>query len=263
MNHLKTLQQGFQDYIENGSDSFKQFISSSDQAIAEHRLAAYYNAYRLRLIEALVSDFPVLQKHLGEENFEYLVLDYLKIYPSHHPSIRWAGQSMTKFLADSDRADKKSLSELASFEWAQGLCFDALQGETIFTLAEMTEVPVEKWADLQLNFQPHVLTLNFNYNVPVFWSAMDPENPQNEHNISLQHSEQATCWLLWRKQLRPNWRSLQADEAWALQHALSGGNFGDLCNGLLQWIQPEQAAFSASGYLKQWIADELIESIQY
>ncbi len=88
---LRAIQLRFQDYLEGRSELFVQDIVSTKDALAEHRLGAYYNAYRIRLIDVLAEDFSAVQKTLGEEAFEYLVLDYLKRYPSEHPSVRWVG----------------------------------------------------------------------------------------------------------------------------------------------------------------------------
>ena len=85
---LRTLQLRFQKYITGASEDFEHDIVSTEDARAEHRLGAYYNAYRIRLIDCLSIDFKAVQKTIGEEDFEYLVLDYLQQYPSKHPSVR-------------------------------------------------------------------------------------------------------------------------------------------------------------------------------
>ena len=123
VDELRALQLRFQAYIEDVSEDFIDDIISTTEARAEHRLAAYYNAYRLRLIDCLANDYSVLRQTLGEETFEYLVLDYLRQYPSRHPSVRWVGQHLPQFIRESDRANRQFLAELAEFEWTQGLCF--------------------------------------------------------------------------------------------------------------------------------------------
>ena len=92
MSHLRDLQLRFQDYLINGSEAIEADIVSTETALAEHRLGTYYNAYRIRLIDALAVDYSALEKHLGRETFEHLILDYLQHYPSHTPSVRWFGR---------------------------------------------------------------------------------------------------------------------------------------------------------------------------
>ena len=87
MSHLHDLQRRFQDYLIDGSNQIEQDIVSTDSALAEHRLGAYYNAYRIRLIDALAVDYSALEMHLGRETFEYMALDYLRQHPSTQPSV--------------------------------------------------------------------------------------------------------------------------------------------------------------------------------
>ncbi len=99
MSHLRDLQLRFQDYLIDGSEAIEADIVSTENALAEHRLGTYYNAYRIRLIDALATDFSALQQYLGREAFENLILDYLHHYPSTHPSVRWVRQTSDRLLA--------------------------------------------------------------------------------------------------------------------------------------------------------------------
>lgn len=58
-------------------------------------------------------------------------------------------------------------------------------------------------------------------------------------------------------------RSLSAHEAWAFESAQQGANFAELCEGLLEWISQDQVAIIAAGFLRQWINDELVTTIEY
>ncbi|MDJ0832625.1 MAG: DNA-binding domain-containing protein [Gammaproteobacteria bacterium] len=256
-NELRALQQRFQDYLTGNSEQFEQDIVSTADALAEHRLGAYYNAYRIRLIDCLATDFSGLQTELGEEDFALLVLDYLQRYPSQQPSVRWVGQHMVEFLQQSDHADKDFLAELAEFEWAQGLCFDAADSSQIFRPEQMAEIAAEAWPLLQLQFHPSLRWLDLHWNAVPYWVALDNKEPPP----AKQQEQNPTRWLLWRQQMNPHWRSLDVAEAWAIQAASEGANFAELCEGLLEWIGEESVALTAAGYLKQWIHDELIVAV--
>ena len=254
---LHDIQVRFQDYLEGKSEQFIHDIVSTENALAEHRLGAYYNAYRIRLIDCLASDFSVLQKTIGEEAFEYLVLDYLKLYPSEHPSVRWVGQHMVQYLKNGDRAEKSFLAELAQFEWSQGLCFDAKESAQHFTLEDMATVDPSVWPAVRLSFNPSVRWLDLYWNVPPYWVALD----NDEDPVERQNTPQPTRWLMWRNHLKPHWRSLEPAEAWAIEAAFNGQNFAQLCEGLLEWLTEDEVAMTAASYLKQWIHDDLIASI--
>lgn len=255
---LHTLQQRFQDYLVGKSEDFEKDIVSTKDALAEHRLGAYYNAYRIRLIDCLANDFSGLQKELGVAVFELLALDYLKLFPSEHPSVRWLGKHMVEYLQHSEYKDKEFLTELALFEWTKDLCFDAADSEQLFKLEDMAHIPPENWPQITLQFHPSVHWLDLKWNVPPYWLAQQ----DNKEHPEKQRKDIPDRWIMWRKNMRPNWRSLEVSEAWAIEAAKNGVSFAQLCEGMLEWIGEENVAITAAGYLKQWIHDELIRHIQ-
>jgi len=255
---LQQLQTRFQDYITGKSEDFEKDIISTEDALAEHRLGAYFNAYRIRLINSLATDFECLQKELGEEAFELMVLDYLKLYPSDNPSVRWVGIHLVEFLQHSEHPDKAFLVELAEFEWNQGLCFDAGDSEQIFRLEDMAQIAPENWPQLTFQFHDSVRWLDLYSNAAPYWVALD----SNKQLPGKHFDEIPTRWLMWRKGMSPNWRSLEVAEAWTIEAAFNGINFAQLCEGLLEWIGEDQVAITAAGFLKQWIHDELIVQVK-
>ena len=255
---LRRLQQRFQDYLIGKSEDFEQDIVSTDDAKAEHRLGAYYNAYRIRLIDCLKTDFSGLHKELGDEGFETMALEYLKLYPSEHPSVRWVGRHMVEFLQHSGQPEAEFFAELANFEWTQGLCFDAADNPCLFTLEDMAQIDPAAWPGLTFQFSPSLRWLDLVWNAPPYWAALDNEEDLPEK----QRSDYPIRWLMWRKDLSPNWRSLDVAEAWAIEAAANGANFAELCEGLLEWVGEEAVAITAAGFLKQWIHDEIIVSIE-
>ncbi|MDC1287130.1 DNA-binding domain-containing protein, partial [Gammaproteobacteria bacterium] len=116
MSHLRDLQLRFQDYLINGSEAIEEDIISTENALAQHRLGTYYNAYRIRLIDSLAMDFSALEQYLGRESFESMTLDYLLQYPSTLPSVRWFGQHLPEYLAhNNDAEDAQFVYELAQY----------------------------------------------------------------------------------------------------------------------------------------------------
>jgi len=257
MNNLADLQREFQQYLEGENEQIINHIVTTKDALAEHRLAAYYNAYRARLIDALAFDFPACQALLGEENFAYLVIAYIKKYPSHYPSIRWVAKNLIAFIEQQKAFEnQKFLTELAVFEWNQSLVFDSEDHPHIFQLDEML-FPAEQWPELCFQFISGLQTVDLSYNVSQFWQAVEDKKELPDIN----KDEFPTRWLLWRQGLDPHWRSLEAHEAWALEHAINGGNFGLICEGLMEWIDAEHVALVAAGFLKQWISDQIVTTI--
>lgn len=255
MTRLRDLQLGFQDYLLGNSEDIEADIVSTDGARAEHRLATYYNAYRIRLIDCLAIDFPAFEKLLGREAFESLALDYLARYPSTHPSVRWFGGRLPEYLREHYRGeDRDFLCELADWEWTQTMIFDAADSETLFALEDMAQVPPQDWPELRFIFKPALRWLDLHWNAPLISQACNQEKGIPPRH----HSGQPLRWLLWRQQLKTMWRSLEVDEAWAIEQAARGASFAEICEGLLEWIDAEQVALRAAGLVKQWVGDDLL-----
>ncbi len=258
MSRLRELQHHFQDYLLGVSEAIEKDIVGSDSALAEHRLGVYYNAYRIRLIDSLAVDFAALEKCLGREAFENLALDYLQHYPSTHPSVRWFGRHLPDYLASIYRGeDREFLHELASYEWAQSLVFDAADSARLVQLDDMAEIPPEAWPALRFQFKPALRWIDLRWNIPPIENAYDvggeiPAKVRSEH---------PQRWLLWRQALKIHWRSLDVHEAWALEQALDGVDFAGICEGLAEWVDPSQIALVGAGFLKQWISDQLLLSL--
>jgi hypothetical protein len=260
MSDLRSLQRRFQDYLRGSSDAIEKDIVSTSDALAEHRLGTYFNAYRIRLIDCLAIEFSGLHQHLGQQAFENLALNYLKHYPSSHPSVRWFGEDLVEYLrSTSDLEDRDFLSELARFEWTKGLVFDDYDSTTPYSIEDMAQVPQQAWPGIQVEFIAAMRWLDFYSNACPYWVALD----NSETLPTIEFGDYPVRWLVWRKKRNPYWRSLEAHEAWAIEAAVKGADFSDICEGLCEWISEDQVALIAAGFLKQWISDELITRVNY
>jgi len=258
MSHLRDLQLRFQGYLIDGSPAIEDDIVSTETALAEHRLGAYYNAYRIRLIDALAVDYSALEKYLGREAFENLSLDYLRHYPSQLPSVRWFGQQLPAYLEEFYLGEDAGLvRELARYEWAQATVFDAADSAQLVQLEDMAGFPADTWPALRFEFIAALRWLDLCWNVPQVESALDNGEPLPE----VQASEFPQRWLLWRRDFKTHWRSLEVHEAWAIEQAAGGASFAEICAGLLEWIDAEQVALIAAGFLKQWIGDQMLSRL--
>src|SRR4030067_3631289 len=101
-------------------------VHDNAQVSAEERLPIYANAYRLRLLEALGTDYPGLHTVLGDDEFDAMGRAYIAAHPSPYFSLRWFGDRMSEFLRTTAPYDKYPvLTEMAAFEWAQSHAFES------------------------------------------------------------------------------------------------------------------------------------------
>ncbi len=255
---LLRAQRLFQDHLLHGSVA-ADLVIADGKADAATRLAVYADAYRLRLLEVLGNDYPVLRAVAGVEDFERIGRAYIEAHPSDTPSVRWFGRHLAEFLAQSPAGERHELlAELAAFEWAQGEVFDAPEAPAL-ELAAVAAVPPESWPEMRLLLQPALRRLDLRWNVTELVQAQEAQRELPE----ARRSADAVHWLLWRDaELNIRWRSLGDDEATALDAARDGASFGAICERLCDWVEPDEAAMHAAGLLKRWIFDGLVVELE-
>lgn len=255
---LRALQADFQGYlIDPGLRAIAEQVAGTAKVDADTRLGVYAEAYRLRLLEALDIDFPTLHVLLGDDEFDRMGRAYVDAHPSRHFSIRWFGQWLSEFLrVTAPYNEHPALAEMAAFEWTMTLAFDAAD-DPLVALDDMASVPPEAWPEMR--FTPHASLhrLDLRWNVPAAWKAHAAEQdvePPVENTVPV-------GWILWRQDLSPYFRSLEVDEAWALDAVIAGRTFASICQGLCEWIDEQHVAPHAAGLLKGWISDGMISKI--
>lgn len=257
MKELASLQDQFQKFILSNQFGINDFIVETEQVSVETRLGIYRDAYKLRLIESLTVTFPAVLAYLGTEAFEEMCSSYIDAHPSVYRSIRWYGDELAEFLKNFYDKKYSFLAELAQFEWNMTLAFDAAD-RLVVQVADMAQVPGEAWADMKFNFHPSVHKLDYFWNVIPLWQTLvnDQELPE------LINSTTATSWVLWRA---PDYviqfYSLSEEETWALNSLFQGSSFGQLCEGLCQWVPVEEVGLRAASYLKNWIQNGMVSEL--
>lgn len=256
MSELMHLQEQFQQFILSGESEIYNSIVQTKAVSVDTRLAIYRDAYNLRLIECLTSNFPSLYAYLGTEEFNKLAQEYIAAYPSSYRSIRWFGDVLADFV-NKYYPHNPHLAELTDFEWKMSLAFDAADAAVV-QVEDMASVPAESWGNLQFILHPSVQRVNYFWNAIPLWQALtdDKELPD------LQQSSEPIAWVLWRSPSNLiKFYSLSPEEAWALDAIAQGLSFGDLCEGLCQWITPEEVGLRAASYLKSWIQHGILSQL--
>jgi hypothetical protein len=255
MNDLRQTQRYFQSHVLSQDERISREIISTPSASAQTRLRIYRNAYRLRLLEALGTDYPALNRLLGATAFENACRAYIDEHPSREPNLRWFGGKLDEFLrTNSPYCDRRVLSEMAEFEWALTLAFDAAD-ESVVTVAELGAIPGQAWPGLTFRLHPSVRRLALQHNVAAYWKQVDA---QQEPTELPRESERPVDWVIWRRELRSYFRSLDADEAFALDCLKAGENFAEICAALSDRVAEAELARYAATLLKRWVTDGLI-----
>jgi hypothetical protein len=255
---LPAIQERLQAFLLRRERDIEQHVVGTTRVPVATRLGIYGDAYRVRLTEALASNYPALVKLLGEADFAALSAAYIETHVSRWPSIRHYGAELAQFLTTAELyCDVAVLAELAAWEWAMTEVFDAAD-ENALGVAALTSVSPEDWAGLRFDFHPAIRRLDLQWNVPQSWKALTGggERPQAVLGARTQP------WLLWRHQLQILFRSLAQDEAVAFDVLRAGATFGDACLALCEQLTAEQAPIRAATALRSWTESGLIVGVQ-
>ena len=254
---LRRLQQDLQNHLLGGDGAITAAIVDAPPLPALARLGIYRNAYRTRLIEALTETYPILHAVLGDEDFAALGGRFVEAHPSVHRSIRWYGGELAQFLQRSLPYDGQPIfAEIALLEWTLAEVFDAADAEAK-PRSTLAAIDPAAWSGLVFRFHPSLRRLQLEWNTAAVWQAMsrgeDPPQPAR--------AEAPAPWILWRQNLQNYFRSLTADESAALDAAMRGETFGDLCESLARWLPAEEIPLRAAGLLAAWADSGIIVGI--
>jgi hypothetical protein len=248
--HLSATEARFQANVLSGDPAIDAEISGDGKAFRNARLGIYRDAYRLRLIEVLGTDYEVLRKYLGDDFFDALAGDYIATHPSTFRNVRWFGGQLAEFLRTVPRhAEHPVLAELALFEWTLGLAFDAPNGEPL-RFEDVAAVPPEAWPELRFSPSAALHVIELRTNAVAIWKEIDDRD-----SFEVEITPEPVAWAIWRKNHSPFFRSLEDDEVWALKAMLARASFGEICAGLCEWVGDEEAPARAAGLLRGWVEE--------
>ncbi|MDE1465259.1 DNA-binding domain-containing protein [Spartinivicinus poritis] len=247
---LANLQKEFLAFLQGKPSEVKHLVTTETPG-----LAIYKNAYSQRLKEALDTDFPCLGKLLGDDLYNQLIADYIKQMSSTDPSLRWFGSNMQCFLKHHPLFSKQPIVvELANWEWQLRAAFDAASSEVI-AIEQLATIAPDQWSAIQLKLVPSLQVLQYQTNVVNIWQSLEADHTPPA-------VVQNTCyWLIWRKELVTQFRSVFKDEWQIIQLIIEGVTFAEVCEQLCQWHSPEQAPQRAAQIIQQLTNDQVVMSV--
>ncbi len=251
MSELAALQGRFMRWLLQGDPELAADVADDGRLPLQTRLEVYRNAYGLRLAEALADSYPAVHTLLGDARFDALARSYIEAHPSTYRSIRWFGDRLAAYLAErAPWCEQPILAEMAAFEWALRDAFDAADAAPL-ARADLAALPPQAWAGLRLDFHPSVQRLDLQWNTVQLWQAID----DGREPVAPERGPYPVGWVIWRRELRTWFRSLEVDEAWALDRMRAGAPFAEVCAGLVEWIDEAYVPERAAALMARWLID--------
>jgi hypothetical protein len=252
---LEMIQSDFQDYVLGTQQDHPAIAASIVEQFglsAADRLGIYHRAYRLRISEALSKAYDKTHAYLGDDMFEELSLGYIAQHPSQYANMRWVGDQFSAYLAQA-LAEHPVIAELAAFEWALSIAFDA-EDATPLTAQDLAAITPEQWDSVGFALHPSLQILTMHTNAVASWLALDQQQTPPESVFQ----EAAINWLIWRKELQPHFRSIDAIEAQALRGLLQGQCWSTLCEQIADSSDDEAIMTRIAGRLQTWLVEGIL-----
>lgn len=211
-------------------------------------MAIYRNAYRGRLADALAISFERTRRWVGEEMFEIAAAHYILTCPPKAWTLDAYGADFPDALAGLFAQDPE-VAELAWLEWHMQQAF-AAPDRVALTHAALAAAGLEDadWEHLHLAPAAGLAWRSVSHDLAVLWHAL-ADGPCERSALAA--TAPATL-LVWRKELSPHFRLLEAAEFAALAPLLNGASFGEAAS------QVDQSELPRFG---QWFAQWLNEGL--
>lgn len=157
------------------TNKIEQVVAPSTRLTSTERLGIYQQGYKLRLLECMSKQFPVLEYALGPQLFRAFCEQYLVTYPSQSYTLGELGLRFPQFLSETrpdrdlpqeEREDWPDfLIELAQFEIAAFQLFDAVI-EEVYPRAVVTT------ADARLALAPAMRVHHYHFPINPYYQAV-------------------------------------------------------------------------------------------
>lgn len=248
-------------------------VVSDARASADERVQIYANMYRLRIAEALESQFPRVARLLGADAFAELAFGYVTDHPSRNPSLRFIGASLPDWLERTHGS--LGLSDLARLEWARSDIFDAIDEPTL-TVDALRAWPLDDFLRLPVKLVAAHRIVTVDFAITAFWErigaapasgeALDDDDETCGHahaapvDVQVDDAElpAGESILVWRQGASVVHRAIADEERYVLELAAKGTTFGAICDALPSFRTTEEASAQAFAWLWSWTTAELL-----
>lgn len=220
--------------------AFRAEIAADDDSAPPSSLGMeiYRNAYRGRLVSALEVSFERTRRWTGEDAFQAAARQYVLTRPPTSWTLDDYGADFPDLLSGLFVGDPE-VAELAAMEWAMQRAFAALDTPTLDPAALAAAHAEADWDVMGFEMAAGYSLTPVRHDVIALWRALATLAPAA---AAVEPLSREAHLLLWRADLTPHFRLLDAGEAQALDALAQGATLGALVEA------------SEDGRLGEWLA---------
>lgn len=246
---LLTLQRGLRDHILANAAERPLGIAAN----GEPGLAVYRHAYRAQLVACLRDTFEQTWSWLGDERFDDAALRHVAANPPSGWTLNAYGETFAQTLSGL-YPDNPEVTELAWLDWSLRRAFDGPDADAI-TAEALAQVD---WESAVLILIPTLTIQDVTTNCAAIWGAL----ALGETPPAVERLPDPAAVRVWRRELSPQYRTIEAFERQALRLVLEGCGFAGLCDVLAVHGATDRAAEQMGALLASWLQDGLVSEIR-
>jgi hypothetical protein len=231
-------------------------VVSTPALDARARIGIYADMFIWRQIDALRDDFPKLSLLLGNGSFYAMAGEYLRANPSRNASLSELGRELPGFLLGwSGEGMRADLADLAALEWVRAKVFEEANVEAA-PPERLRAFAADDLPQVRLRFVPALRLMPLLHDLTALWQALEDGAPGVP---AVPVSPRQESVAVWRKDFEVFHAAIDADEARALELALSGEPLDVVCEAFAQRPDAVEAAFRA---ISSWFAERWIRAAE-
>lgn len=178
---MKLLSDFHDAILENNASGIITEIRPHPRLTAAQQFAIYADGYRLRLLQAIGSDYPVLFSLLGDAVFKSLASAYIEQFPPTSYNLDYYPHQFAEFLRHN--CNDKFAIEIAVLESAIAEVF-MLPESSALTAYDFQNISIEDFAERKLRLRKAARLLQFEHNTNYWFTETkagnNPPRPARE-----------------------------------------------------------------------------------
>lgn len=219
------------------------------------RLHVYANGYYVRLIDVLSTDFPLIKWILGDEAFNILSREFIKVHPSSEYNINSIGKHFSTFLRrHTQHPAYPFLQQLSEYEWNLNQV-QSLSRKSPIDFSSLKSVSVEQWTDAKFEFQPNLLHMETDYG----FDQLHKEFRKKETFTNDLLAEKPSFFIFYQKEDGSYSTSIEKMEYETLSLLMKDASLGDVLDALGN----DEMVQSVFGWFQKWNEKELITNVTF
>ena len=232
MSQLRQLQTLFIDAVFDGPDNnpaiaqLGQYLTHNPRLTAEQQITIYRDSVMGGMTSALSQIYPVCNKLVGDDFFEFMASQFIYRSESLSPDLGDYGEHFADFISHFKPATELVyLADVARLEWAWHQAFHAEDNDAL-NIEELSQLDAEQQTRLIFKLPPGNSLIHSDFPINKIWEVNQDDFTGNE---AINLDDGSVMLLVWRQDFTMRIDSISEDQWLFLSAIKNNQSFVDIC----------------------------------